>query len=226
MVSSTIYTAITGRAAGSRASVVARARTAGSDRPLWLPGVRAPAHLDGKVLGDRGFDPLGLGTDPDRLKWYREAELMNGRFAMIGALGILATEYAVPGKWYERGAASYDLPIGPLIAIQAVVMGFLETKRYIGFKKTGECGLVNTFPWDPLGYGAQDENMKLKELKVSATTTATSASHHAFCRTKEANDEDADDEFAPPPRGIKRRPALRTRDWPWLPCSVSSCRPL
>lgn len=165
MVSSTIYTAITGRAAGSRASVVARARTAGSDRPLWLPGVRAPAHLDGKVLGDRGFDPLGLGTDPDRLKWYREAELMNGRFAMIGALGILATEYAVPGKWYERGAASYDLPIGPLIAIQAVVMGFLETKRYIGFKKTGECGLVNTFPWDPLGYGAQDENMKLKELK-------------------------------------------------------------
>ncbi len=28
-----------------------------------------------------GFDPLRLGTNPDRLKWYREAELYNGRCA-------------------------------------------------------------------------------------------------------------------------------------------------
>ena len=27
-----------------------------------------------------GFDPLRLGTDADALKWFREAELQNGRW--------------------------------------------------------------------------------------------------------------------------------------------------
>ena len=40
-----------------------------TDRPMWLPGAQAPAHLTGKLAGDRGFDPLGLGSDADRLKW-------------------------------------------------------------------------------------------------------------------------------------------------------------
>ncbi|KAL4514477.1 hypothetical protein Ndes2526A_g03946 [Nannochloris sp. 'desiccata'] len=38
-----------------------------ADRTLWLPGAAAPKHLDGKMAGDFGFDPLGLGTDPERL---------------------------------------------------------------------------------------------------------------------------------------------------------------
>lgn len=29
-----------------------------------------PAHLDGSLAGDYGFDPLGLGADPEALKWY------------------------------------------------------------------------------------------------------------------------------------------------------------
>jgi hypothetical protein len=29
----------------------------------------------------RRFDPLGLGTEPERLKWYAEAEKTNGRCA-------------------------------------------------------------------------------------------------------------------------------------------------
>jgi len=43
----------------------------------------APAHLDGTLPGDFGFDPLGLGADPERLKYYQEAELMNARWAMM-----------------------------------------------------------------------------------------------------------------------------------------------
>ena len=35
----------------------------------WLPGSQAPAHLNGTLAGDQGFDPLGLGVDADRLKW-------------------------------------------------------------------------------------------------------------------------------------------------------------
>jgi Chlorophyll A-B binding protein len=47
-------------------SVVAQATA----RPLWLPGMTAPSHLDGSMAGDFGFDPLGLGKQgPERLKW-------------------------------------------------------------------------------------------------------------------------------------------------------------
>ena len=37
-------------------------------------------------------DPLRLGTNPDRMKWFREAELTNGRWAMAAVVGILFTD--------------------------------------------------------------------------------------------------------------------------------------
>jgi hypothetical protein len=40
-----------------------------SNRPSWFPGTKFPAHLDGSLPGDHGFDPLSLGTDPAKLKW-------------------------------------------------------------------------------------------------------------------------------------------------------------
>jgi hypothetical protein len=42
--------------------------------------------------GDFGFDPLGLGEDPESLKWYVQAELVHARFAMLGVAGILLTD--------------------------------------------------------------------------------------------------------------------------------------
>lgn len=38
---------------------------------------------------DFGFDPLGLGKNETALKWYTQAELQNGRWAMLGVAGIL-----------------------------------------------------------------------------------------------------------------------------------------
>ena len=38
-------------------------------RPLWRPGSTPPAHLDGSMPGDFGFDPLGLGVSKERLGW-------------------------------------------------------------------------------------------------------------------------------------------------------------
>ena len=35
---------------------------------------------------------LGLGTDPEKLKYYAEAELMNARWAMMAVAGICYTE--------------------------------------------------------------------------------------------------------------------------------------
>uniref|UniRef100_A0A0C9RWV6 Chlorophyll a-b binding protein, chloroplastic n=1 Tax=Wollemia nobilis TaxID=56998 RepID=A0A0C9RWV6_9CONI len=41
----------------------------GSDRPLWFPGAKAPAWLDGSLVGDYGFDPLGLGKPAEYLQY-------------------------------------------------------------------------------------------------------------------------------------------------------------
>lgn len=44
------------------------------------------------MAGDFGFDPLGLGEDPESLRWYVQAELVHARFAMLGVAGILLTD--------------------------------------------------------------------------------------------------------------------------------------
>jgi hypothetical protein len=77
-------------------NVVARA----ADRPLWNPGSESPAWLDGSLAGDYGFDPLGLGSDPEVLKYFVQAELVHARCAPSRATpfpcGPVALHLAVP----------------------------------------------------------------------------------------------------------------------------------
>jgi len=137
---------------------------AGYETSMWLLGADAPAHLDGSLPGDYGFDPLGLGADPERLKWYVEAELVHGRWAMIAVAGILgASALGVEGVWYEQGTKDYGFPALPLVAMQAITMGYIETKRLQGFQETGETGFISSYPFDPVGM--KSESMKLKEVK-------------------------------------------------------------
>lgn len=149
--------------AGSASGLSARARSSvrgrsaarvvcAASRPLWFVGAEAPSHLNGSLAADYGFDPLGLGADPERLKWYVEAEKTNGRWAMAAVAGILGQELlGVEPKWYEAGAKDYGVPNAPLLAVEFIIMGFLETKRYAGFKETGSSGFINSFPFDPVG---------------------------------------------------------------------------
>ena len=39
------------------------------------------------VVGDMGFDPLQIADSPDKLAWYREAEVKHARLAMLAAAG-------------------------------------------------------------------------------------------------------------------------------------------
>jgi hypothetical protein len=77
-----------------------------------------------RLPGDFGFDPLGLGKDPAFLKWYREAELIHGRWAMAVVLGIFMGQprCAIWGLWtrgngerrrrrWLRGCGRVDLPL-------------------------------------------------------------------------------------------------------------------
>jgi light-harvesting complex I chlorophyll a/b binding protein 5 len=154
-----VFTARTQSRSASRRSV----RVQAADRTLWLPGIQAPKHLDGKLAGDYGFDPLGLGVDSDRLKWYAEAEKTNGRWAMAAVAGILFTEILGKAKWFEAGAQEYWMDNGPLLAVEAVIMGFLELKRFQGWKETGTSGFLNAFPFDPAGMNSP--SMATKEVK-------------------------------------------------------------
>ncbi|KAG2452487.1 hypothetical protein HYH02_002726 [Chlamydomonas schloesseri] len=143
----------------SRATV----RVSASTRPMWYPGATAPAHLDGSMLGDYGFDPLRLGVNKDNLKWFREAELTNGRWAMAAVVGILFTDAVGLPKFWTAGAEKYALDNQTLALIEVAVFAVLEGKRYEIYKKTGETGLLSFAPFDPMGM--KSEEMKLKELK-------------------------------------------------------------
>ncbi|KAJ8748074.1 hypothetical protein K2173_027553 [Erythroxylum novogranatense] len=161
-------------------------------RPTWLPGLDPPPYLDGTLAGDYGFDPLGLGEDPASLKWYVQAELVHCRFAMLGVAGILFTDLLrVTGinklpVWYEAGAANYEFAsTRTLLVVQLLLMGFVETKRYMDFVNPGSQadgpffgieeafkGLEPGYPGgpvlNPLGLAKDINNAhdwKLKEIK-------------------------------------------------------------
>lgn len=40
-----------------------------TDRLVWFPGAQPPEWLDGSYVGDRGFDPLGLGKPVEYLQF-------------------------------------------------------------------------------------------------------------------------------------------------------------
>ena len=83
---------------------------------------------------------------------------------MAAAAGILATDALGLPAWYEAGAQPSWLPPIAQLPILALVMGFLETKRYEGFVATGGCGLVNSYPFDPMGMGKSPDRA-VKEVK-------------------------------------------------------------
>uniref|UniRef100_A0A0F7H079 Chlorophyll a-b binding protein, chloroplastic n=1 Tax=Goodyera fumata TaxID=1390594 RepID=A0A0F7H079_9ASPA len=127
--------------------LLARAR-----RDTWLPGLDPPPHLDGTLVGDFGFDPLGLGEDPESLRWYVQAELIHARFAMAGVAGILVTDLLrITGisdlpVWYEAGAVKFQFAnTEALFVVQLLLMGFVETKRYMDYVSPGSQAKEGTF---------------------------------------------------------------------------------
>eukprot|EP00240_Pyramimonas_obovata_P013157 CAMPEP_0118958442 /NCGR_PEP_ID=MMETSP1169-20130426/62611_1 /TAXON_ID=36882 /ORGANISM="Pyramimonas obovata, Strain CCMP722" /LENGTH=250 /DNA_ID=CAMNT_0006906557 /DNA_START=547 /DNA_END=1299 /DNA_ORIENTATION=+ len=174
----------------TRAAVVSTKVTCAAKS--WMPGSKHPAHLDGSLVGDFGFDPLGLGKKPEDLAWYVQAELVHARFAMLGAAGVLIPEALtkmgvlnVP-VWYEAGAMELSFTNTITLATtQAILMGFAEHRRIYDFKYPGklnepgwagfEAGVPtsgnSSYPgeaFDPLGFSKDPavlEKMKLREIK-------------------------------------------------------------
>ncbi|KAM3367819.1 hypothetical protein ACQJBY_016397 [Aegilops geniculata] len=171
----------------------------------WIPAVKSdaefinPSWLDGSLPGDFGFDPLGLGKDPAFLKWYREAELIHGRWAMAAVLGIFIGQAYSGVPWFEAGAqpgAVAPFSFGSLLGTQLLLMGWVESKRWVDFFNpdsqsvewatpwsrtaenfanfTGEQGYPGGKFFDPLGLGGETKDgvyipdtEKLERLKVA-----------------------------------------------------------
>jgi light-harvesting complex I chlorophyll a/b binding protein 4 len=178
----------------ARAAAPRRARSItvvyAADRPLWAPGVVAPSYLDGSRAGDRGFDPLGLGSDPAHMAWFHAAELVHARWAMLGAAGVLAQTLAQPDQWWYNSALPQNLPdlpvggkmnLGGLLAWEFLLMHFVEVRRWQDIRRHGS---VNSDPifkgnavpnaepgypggiFDPLGFSKGNmAELKTKEIK-------------------------------------------------------------
>jgi hypothetical protein len=178
-----------GVAAKARASVRVGA-VAEATRPVWCPGTPPPAHLDGTLPCDYGFDPLNLGADPENLKWFVQAELMHCRWAMLGLAGMVGPELTTKigmtdlPNWIEAGNwDGYWLGAGPLLFVQFAMMNWAEVRRWEDMKNPGTMnedpltgankGDTNTdvgYPkglFDPMGYAKDPkkaEELKRKEI--------------------------------------------------------------
>eukprot|EP00262_Sarcandra_glabra_P007101 TRINITY_DN1967_c0_g1_i1.p1 TRINITY_DN1967_c0_g1~~TRINITY_DN1967_c0_g1_i1.p1 ORF type:complete len:291 (-),score=36.94 TRINITY_DN1967_c0_g1_i1:146-934(-) len=122
------------------------------DRPLWFPGSSPPEWLDGSLPGDFGFDPLGLGSDPELLRWFAQAELMHSRWAMLAVAGILIPEllekigFIDDFSWYDAGAREYFTDTTTLLVVQLVLMGWAEGRRWADLIRPGSVDIEPKFP--------------------------------------------------------------------------------
>ncbi|KAM7464746.1 hypothetical protein LguiA_032867 [Lonicera macranthoides] len=171
---------------GSR-SVGVVCTVADPERPIWFPGSTPPPWLDGSLPGDFGFDPLGLGSDPETLKWNQQAELVHCRWAMLGAAGIFIPEFLTKigilntPSWYTAGEQEYFTDKTTLFIVELVMIGWAEGRRWADIIKPGCVNTDPIFPnnkltgtdvgypgglwFDPLGWGSGSPE-KIKELRT------------------------------------------------------------
>ncbi|KAJ6945631.1 hypothetical protein NC651_000635 [Populus alba x Populus x berolinensis] len=157
------------------------------DRPLWFPGSTPPPWLDGSLPGDFGFDPLGLGSDPETLRWNVQAELVHCRWAMLGAAGIFIPEFLTKigilntPSWYTAGELEYFTDTTTLFIVELFFIGWAEGRRWADILKPGCVNTDPIFPnnkltgtdvgypgglwFDPLGWGSGSPE-KVKELRT------------------------------------------------------------
>jgi len=186
MAFSTVLAAALGFSASMPAACVVVQR-AGSvqcalpiERSAAIPFLKKPPALDGSMVGDVGFDPLGFTTTITELggdlNYVREAELMHGRQSMLAFVGFIfpALVGKLPVSWAEDVSvnplvAQYQLPdvvVAQLFVSIAIAEGIRASIIYQEDSVPGEHG------FDPLGFipkfcdtPEKMELMKLKELK-------------------------------------------------------------
>mmetsp|Transcript_1637 Transcript_1637/g.1708 ORF Transcript_1637/g.1708 Transcript_1637/m.1708 type:complete len:204 (-) Transcript_1637:144-755(-) len=122
------------------------------------------------------FDPLGFTKDasPEKVAWYRAAELKHGRVAMLASLGQIFQYYwRLPDEVFNQGdkpfkALEQIFHERPLAAVQIILAIFaVEALGQFNQVKPGQA--PGDLGWDPLGLKPSDpevwESVQLRELK-------------------------------------------------------------
>jgi len=166
-----------------------RSLTIFSEKSTALPFDKRPEALDGTLAGDAGFDPAGftnnlpkawlIGGPSRSLKWYREAEIVHSRVAMLAVIGFL-----VPSYVHFAGNPSFGIPedafaeLNPYKALTTVPAAGLwqiafaifaveinRVKRVIqGDKAPGDLGLGQT-GFNPFNFQYTEEEYFEKQVQ-------------------------------------------------------------
>jgi len=134
-----------------------------------IPFVKKPEGLNGELLLDIGFDPLGFSKKKslEQLTKFREAEIKHGRVCMLATLGYLLQELIAP---YQQAPFNEANPINalgvvPFLGIVQIILvaGVIEinTAGYESPRIPGDIG------FDPLGLSKDGikEEWAIAEIK-------------------------------------------------------------
>jgi hypothetical protein len=136
-----------------------------------IPFLKAPPSLDGSMVGDVGFDPLGFSSIID-LRYLRESELKHCRIAMLAVVGFIVQEFIhLPGDVFSNPhpmQAIGQVPVAGWVQIFLLV-AILEMIDIAAIKETLQGNREpGYFGFDPLGLAkdkqAHDRYL-LSELK-------------------------------------------------------------
>ncbi|KAA0873334.1 hypothetical protein EYC94_26025, partial [Enterobacter hormaechei] len=80
---------------------------------------------------------------PENLRWFVQAELVNGRWAMLGVAGMLLPEVLTKiglidaPQWYDAGKATYFASSSTLFVIEFILFHYVEIRRWQDIKNPG-----------------------------------------------------------------------------------------
>ena len=141
--------------------------------------VNKPGGLIGSFFADTdevSTDSLAPYSEVFGLARFRECELIHGRWAMLGALGVLAAEASTGLAWQDAIGIEYAQPqyaqfnlpfdINQLAVANSVLMGGIEFFRNTSTEPEARCYPGGAF--DPLKLITDDaeRNFKLKEAEM------------------------------------------------------------
>ncbi|BBH08196.1 photosystem I light harvesting complex gene 6 [Prunus dulcis] len=95
---------------------------------------------------------LMAGSDPELLKWFAQAELMHGRWAMLAVSGILIPEwlerlgFIENFSWFEAGEREYFADPTTLFVVQLALMGWVEGRRWADIINPGSVDIEPKLP--------------------------------------------------------------------------------
>lgn len=124
-----------------------------------LPWVPVPAHLTNDPInaafpGDMGFDPLGFSADQyinevcenfgfsfNGMRWYREAELMHGRVAMLATFNVILRE-ELPGRFVGLSELPEKDTIWQFLQVMAMLEAYRGYRLFFNMEQiAGDLGL-------------------------------------------------------------------------------------